>query len=117
MLNSESMRDVREFRKRLHAADMDFARNLLNLFELVREAKHGSDDPEKVEEGRIHLETIVKGVYREGTGWVWNGHVVPPPPSTDGFFERRKRTIANGVWNPDRKGWEHQGEFFGVWEH
>src|SRR2546426_5288008 len=106
-LTSKSMRDVREFQKRLHRADLDFARNLLELFDGVREMKQGSDDPQKVEEGRIRLETMEKGVYREGTGWIWNGHIVPPPHSTDAFFERRKRIIANGIWNPDRKGWEH----------
>ncbi len=103
-LSSEKMRDVGEFRRRLHAADMDFARLLLKLFGVVLEMKHGSDDPQKVEERRIDLETIVKGEYRQGTGWVWNGHTVPPPPSTDPYFERRKRVIRNGVWNPTRKG-------------
>ncbi len=65
---------------------------------------------------KIHLETIVKGEYRDSTGWVWNGHIVPPPESYDAFFERRKRIITNGVWNASRKGWEYGGEFFGVWE-
>jgi len=115
-LSSENMRDVREFRKRLHTADLGFARNLLRLLDAVQELKHGSDDPERVEERRIELETIAKGDYREGTGWVWNGHVVPPPESTSALFERRKRIIRNGVWNPARKGWEYQSEFFGIWE-
>ncbi len=47
-------------------------------------------------------------------GWLWNGHIVPPPESTELYFERRKRMIANGVWNPSRKGWEYRGEFFGI---
>ena len=115
-LSSENMRDVREFRKRLHTADLDFARNLLRPLDAVRELKHGSDDPERVEERRNELETIEKGEYRESTGWVWNGHVVPPPESSSPFFERRKRVIRNGVWNPARKGWEYQGEFFGIWD-
>ncbi len=115
-LSSESMRDVREFWKRLHTADLDFARNLLRLLCAVLELKHASDDPERVGERRIRLETIEKGEYREGTGWVWNDHVVPPPESTSGFFERRKRIIRNGAWNPARKGWEYQGEFFGIWD-
>ena len=84
-LSSENMRDVREFRNRLHTADLDFARNLLTLLNAARELKHGSDDPERIEERRIELETIEKGEYREGTGWVWNGHVVPPPESNSAF--------------------------------
>ncbi len=115
-LSSENMRDVREFRKRLHTADLDFARNLLKLLDAVLELKHASDDPERAEERRIRPETIEKGEYREGKGWVWNGNVVPPPESTSAFFERRKRIIRNGAWNPARKGWEYQGEFFGIWD-
>ncbi len=113
-LSSENTGDVREFRKRLHTADLDFARNLLKLLEAVREVKFGSSDPDRVEERRIELETITKGEYREGIGWAWNGHIVPAPTSNSAFFERRKRIIANGVWNADRKGWEYRGEFFGV---
>ena len=115
-LSSENMRDVREFRKRLHTADLGFARNLLRLLDAVQELKHGSDDPERVEERRNDLETIAKGEYRESTGWVWNGHVVPPPESTDAYFERRRRIIRNGVWTPARKVWEYQSEFFGIWD-
>ncbi len=115
-LSSESMRDVREFRKRLHTTDVDFASQLLKLFSAVRDLKHGSEDPEKAEERRTELETIANGEYREGTGWVWNGHVVPPPPSNNAYFERRRRIIRNGVWNPNRREWEYQGEFFGIWD-
>jgi hypothetical protein len=110
------MRDVREFRKRLLTADLNFARQLLKLFDAVRELRHGSDDPQKVEEKRTELETIVKGEYREGTGWTWNGHNVPPPPTNSTYFERRRKIIRNGTWNPTLKGWEHQGEFFGIWD-
>jgi len=111
------MRDVRQFQKRLHTASLEFAKNLLKLFEAVRESKYGSDDPEEIEKRRIELETIEKGDYREGTGWTWNGQVVPSPKSSSPFFERRKRIISNGIWNPARKGWEFQGEFFGFWDH
>ena len=111
------MRDVRQFQKRLHKASLEFAKNPLKLFEVVRESRYGSDNPEEIEKRRIELETIEKGDYREGTGWTWNGHVVPLPKSSSQFFERRKRIIRNGVWNPTRRGWEYQGEFFGVWEH
>jgi hypothetical protein len=116
-LSSKNTRDVTEFQRRLHKADLDFARDLLELFDGVRELKNGSDDPKKVAEQRTELETMVKGEYREGRGWIWNGHIVPEPESRRDFFERRKRIIRNGVWNPSRKGWEYQGEFFGVWEH
>ncbi len=84
------MRDVREYQKVLHKANLDFATNLLELFDAVRELKHGSDDPERVEKRRIHLETMEKGEYREGTGWVWNGHVVPPPGSTSAFLNEER---------------------------
>ncbi len=70
LLSSENMRDVREFRKRLHTADLDFARNLLKLLNAARELKHGSDDPERIEERRIELETIEKGsVARAQAGY------------------------------------------------
>ncbi len=114
LLRSENMKDVREFRKRLHKADLDFARHLLKLLGTVHELSQGSDDPQKVEEKRIDLETIVKGEYHQGTGWPWNGHIGPSPGSTDAYFERRRRIIRNGVWNPTRKGWEFKGEFFGI---
>jgi hypothetical protein len=117
VLSSENRRDVRELQKRLHTASLEFAKNLLKLFEAVRESRHGSEDPEEIEKRRIELETIEKGDYREGTGWTWNGHLVPSPESSSPFFERRKRIISNGTWNPARKGWEFQGEFFGVWDH
>ena len=117
VLSSENRRDVRELQKRLHKASLEFAKNPLKLFEAVRESRYESDDPEENEKRRVELETIEKGDYREGTGWTWNGHFVPSPQSTSPFFERRKRIIRNGVWNPTRRGWEYQGEFFGVWEH
>jgi hypothetical protein len=117
LLSSENTRDVREFQKRLHAADLGFAKRLLKLFETIEESKFGSDDPMKIEERRIELETIERGEHQVGRGWTWNGHFVPVVPSTAPYFERRKRIIRNGVWNPSRKGWENQGEFFGVWEH
>jgi len=117
VLSSENRRDVRELQKRLHKASLEFAKTLLKLFEAVRESRYESDDPEENEKRRVELETIEKGDYREGTGWTWNGHFVPSPQSTSPFFERRKRIIRNGVWNPTRRGWEYQGEFFGVWEH
>jgi len=111
------MRDVRQFQKRLHTVSLEFAKNLLKLFEAVRESRHGSEDPEEIEKRRIELETIEKGDYREGAGWTLNGHLVPSPKSSSPFFERRKRIISNGMWNPARKGWEFQGEFFGIWDH
>ncbi len=116
-LNPENVKDVRDFQKKLHKADLNIARQLLRLIKTIRELKHDSDDPRKIEERRVELETITKGRYRDGIGWVWNGHVVPEPPSTTAFFERRMRIVSNGVWNPSRKGWEYQGEFFGVWEY
>lgn len=90
---------------------------MLRILDGLMEFTLGSDDPKKVEEERIHLETMDKGEYRQGTGWIWNDHVVPEPESRSPFFERRERIIRNGIWNPTRKGWEYQGEFFGVWEH
>ena len=117
VLSSENRRDVRELQKRLHKASLEFAKNPLKLFEVVRESRYGSDNPEEIEKRRIELETIEKGDYREGTGWTWNGHVVPLPKSSSQFFERRKRIISNGTWNPACKGWEFQDEFFGVWDH
>ncbi len=117
VLRSGNMGDVRQFQKRLRTASLEFAKNLLKLFEAVRESGHGSEDPEEIEKRRIELETIEKGDYREGTGWTWNGHFVPSPKSSSAFFERRKRIISNGMWNPGRKGWEFQAEFFGVWDH
>ena len=117
LLSSKNMRDVREFQKRLHAADLRFAKNLLKLFAAIGDTKFGSDDPMKIDERRIELETIEKGEHQAGKGWTWNGHFVPSPQSTSPFFERRKRIIRNGIWNPNRLGWEYQGEFFGVWEH
>ena len=117
VLSSENMRDVRQFQKRLHTVSLEFAKNLLKLFEAVRESRHGSEDPEEIEKRRIELETIEKGDYREGAGWTLNGHLVPSPKSSSPFFERRKRIISNGMWNPARKGWEFQGEFFGIWDH
>ena|SRR5438128_3438249 len=117
ILSSENMKDVRQFQKRLHTASLEFVKTLLKLFEAVRESRYESDDPEENEKRRVELETIEKGDYREGTGWTWNGHVVPLPKSSSQFFERRKRIISNGTWNPACKGWEFQDEFFGVWEH
>ena len=90
---------------------------MLRLIKTLGELKLGSDDPREIEQRRIELETMTKGRYRGGVGWEWNGHLVPEPPSTTAFFERRKRIVSNGVWNPARKGWDYQGEFFGVWEH
>jgi len=111
------LNDVKEFRTRLQRADLDLAKFLLGIVEALLEFKRGSEDPQKVEENRMHLETIEKGEYREGRGWIWNGHLVPEPQSRRDFFERRTRIIRNGVWNPTRRGWEYQGEFFGVWDH
>ena|SRR2546425_10125602 len=115
-LRSDSARDVREFQKKLHSADLDWSKKLLELFEGVREMRHGSDDPKKIEERKLELETMEKGEFRAGIGWVWNGHSVPEPHTYDVHFQRRKRIVSNGTWNPARKGWEYQGEFFGVWE-
>jgi len=116
-LSPDNLNDVKEFRTRLQGADLDLAKFLLGILEALLEFKHGSEDPQKVEEKRTHLETIEKGEYREGRGWIWNGQIVPEPESRCDFFDRRNRIIRNGVWNPTRKGWEYQGEFFGVWEH
>jgi len=116
-LSPDNLNDVKEFRTRLQRADLDLAKFLLGIVEALLEFKRGSEDPQKVEENRMHLETIEKGEYREGRGWIWNGHLVPEPQSRRDFFERRTRIIRNGVWNPTRRGWEYQGEFFGVWDH
>lgn len=89
---------------------------MLRLLDAVLEITHGSDDPRTIEERRIHTETMVKGEYREGVGWTWNGHHVPEPKSTSDWYEKRRRVVANGTWNPARKGWEYQGEFFGAWD-
>lgn len=115
-LTSGNERDVKEFQKKLRKADLNLARTILKISELIDQSNPRPDDPMKVEERRIELETIVKGDYRDGIGWVWNNHTVPPPPSYSAYFERRKRIIRNGTWNPARKGWEYQGEFFGVRE-
>src|SRR5207248_928538 len=113
----DNLNDVKEFRTRLQRADLDLAKFLLGIVEALLEFKRGSEDPQKVEENRMHLETIEKGEYREGRGWIWNGQLVPEPQSRRDFFERRTKIIRNGVWNPTRRGWEYQGEFFGVWDH
>ncbi len=60
------MGNVRQFQKRLRTASLEFAKNLMKLFEAVRESGHGSEDPEEIEKRRIELETIEKGDYREG---------------------------------------------------
>ena len=115
-LRSDNPREVREFQKKLHQADLDWSKNLLEIFEEFREITYGSDDPKKIEERKLKLETIEKGEFRNGVGWVWNGYTVPEPPTYDEHCQRRKRIIGNGSWNPAKKGWEYQGEFFGVWE-
>src|SRR5437762_8954848 len=60
VLSSENRRDVRELQKRLHTASLEFAKNLLKLFEAVRESWYESDDPEENEKRRVELETIEK---------------------------------------------------------
>jgi len=100
----------------LNQADLAYARKILEFFEAVIDLR-GSNQPHKVEERRIELETIEKGQWKENVGWVWSDHMVPAPKSTSEHFARRTRIIRNGVWNPSRKGWEYQGEFFGVWDH
>src|SRR5438445_10114465 len=109
VLSSGNMGDVRQFQKRLRTANLEFAKNLLKLFEAVRESGHGSEDPEEIEKRRIELETMEKGDYREGTGWTWTGDVVPAPRSSSPSFERRKRIITTGMWNPGRNGGEVHG--------
>ena len=102
--------------KVLHKADLDYVRRLLELFDSIRKIRDESDDPDRIEKRRIHLETIEKGQHHTGIGWVWKGNIVPEPAATTAFYERRHRIIANGAWNAKRKGWEYRGEFFGVWE-
>jgi hypothetical protein len=89
---------------------------LLMVVDPVLEMRHSDEDPERIEKKRIELETIEKGEHRPGVGWVWNDRFVPEGPSTAPYFERRNRIIRNGAWNPARKGWEYQDEFFGVWD-
>ncbi len=114
-LNSKNPRDVRTFQKILNKADLNYAKEILKLFEGVVDLG-GRNNPEKVEERRIELETIERGQWKENVGWAWSGHLVPAPKSTSEHFARRTGIIRNGVWNPSLQGWEYQGEFFGVWE-
>src|SRR6266699_2879739 len=67
VLRSGNMGDVRQFQKRLRTASLEFAKNLLKLFEAVRESGHGSEDPEEIEKRRIELETIEKAQVGPGT--------------------------------------------------
>src|SRR5439155_9390565 len=68
-LSPDNLNDVKEFRTRLQRAELDLAKFLLGIVEALLEFKRGSEDPQKVEENRMHLETIEKGEYREGRGW------------------------------------------------
>ena len=115
-LNPKTLDDVQELLKVLHKADLDYARKLLELFDSIRKIRDESDDPDRIEKRRIHLETIEKGQYHPGIGWVWKGNIVPEPTATTAFYERRHRIIANGAWSAKRKGWEHHGHFFGIWD-
>jgi hypothetical protein len=115
-LNPKTLDDVQELLKVLRKADLDYARKLLELFDSIRKIGAESDDPDRIEKRRVHLETIEKGQYHPSIGWVWKANIVPEPVATTAFYERRHRIIANGAWNPKRKGWEHRGEFFGVWD-
>jgi len=115
-LNPKTLDDVQEFQKLLHTASLGEAKRLLELFDSIREIRNESDDPEKIENRRIHLETIEKGQYHPGIGWVWKGNIVPEPAATTAFYERRHKIIANGAWNAKRNGWEYHGHFFGIWD-
>ena len=56
-LNPKTLDDVQEFQKLLHTASLGEAKRLLELFDSIREIRNESDDPEKIENRRIHLET------------------------------------------------------------
>src|SRR5881628_2715691 len=115
-LNPKTLDDVQELLKVLHKADLDYARKLQELFDSIRKIRDETNDPDRIEKRRIHLETIEKGQYHPGIGWVWKGNIVPEPTATTAFYERRHRIIANGAWNAKRKGWEYHGHFFGIWD-
>src|SRR5947208_16888298 len=53
VLSSENRRDVRELQKRLHTASLEFAKNLLKLFEAVRESSDESDDRDENEQRTV----------------------------------------------------------------
>ena len=74
-LNPKTLDDVQEFQKVLHTASLDEAKRLLELFDSIRRIRNESDDPEKIENRRIHLETIEKGQCHQGIGWVWKGNI------------------------------------------
>ena len=116
VLDPKTLDDVQELLKVLHKADLDYARKLLELFDSIRKIRDESDDPDRIEKRRIHLETIEKGQYHPGIGWVWKGNIVPEPTATTAFYERRHRIIANGAWNAQRKGWDYHGHFFAIWD-
>ncbi len=115
-LNPKTLDDVQELLKVLHKADLEYARHLLELFDSIRKIRNETNDLDRIEKRRNHLETIEKGEYHPGIGWVWKGNIVPEPTATTAFYERRHRIIANGAWNQRRKGWEYHGHFFGIWD-
>jgi len=87
----------------------DLARRALKAIEYL-------SDTEEIERQRIKVETMERGTFQPGVGWTYMNHLEPVVSAElSRKYERQKEIILKGTWNASRKGWEHNGEFAGIW--